>query len=391
MNIHKDDIETYVHERMINENDSYEKIYEIIYNEILEIYDLDENKKNEVYVIQKILQNIIHSKKNKKENIQRRKKQLNKLKKLKLPAQRTPEWYKMRKGKLTASSLASALNKCHFQSRDELILSKIEEQPFLTNPIIEWGVKYEEIAILFYEELFNVKVLDFGLIPHPNFSIFGASPDGICDDTGDDEYVSRMVEIKCPPKRKFTKTCPLHYQMQVQGQLEVCDLDECDFFQVKIEEYDDFNQYAEDVFINDDNIIPGRTNLNYPKGVTVSYRKGGEDRLSYIYPKLNLTGDEYKQWIENEKNKIELNGDEFIECRWWKITRYECTLIQRNKLWWINTIEDILYFHKDLFDYTNDPEKLKELKRRIDENKKRKKKIDTPPQNEFQLISDDEE
>ena len=59
MNIHKDDIETYVHERMINENDSYEKIYEIIYNEILEIYDLDENKKNEVYVIQKILQNII--------------------------------------------------------------------------------------------------------------------------------------------------------------------------------------------------------------------------------------------------------------------------------------------------------------------------------------------
>ena len=26
--------------------------------------------------------------------------------------------------------------------------------------------------------------------------------------------------------------------MQVQGQLEVCDLDECDFFQVKIEDYE---------------------------------------------------------------------------------------------------------------------------------------------------------
>ena len=45
-----------------------------------------------------------------------------------------------------------------------------------------------------------------------------------------------MVEIKCPPRRKFTKTVPSHYWMQVQGQLEVCGLDECDFFQVKIDE-----------------------------------------------------------------------------------------------------------------------------------------------------------
>ena len=65
-------------------------------------------------------------------------------------------------------------------------------------------------------------MLDFGLIPHPTFKAFGASPDGICDDTGND-FALRMVEIKCPPKRKFTKTCPPHYLMQVQGQLEVCD------------------------------------------------------------------------------------------------------------------------------------------------------------------------
>ena len=44
-----------------------------------------------------------------------------------------------------------------------------------------------------------------------------------------------MVEIKCPPKRKFTKTVPDIY-LQVQGQLEVCDLDD-DFLSSKIEEY----------------------------------------------------------------------------------------------------------------------------------------------------------
>ena len=54
---------------------------------------------------------------------------LDRLKRMELPEQRSPEWYEMRKDKLTASSLASAIGHCHFQSRDELILSKIEEKP----------------------------------------------------------------------------------------------------------------------------------------------------------------------------------------------------------------------------------------------------------------------
>ena len=55
-----------------------------------------------------------------------------------------------------------------------------------------------------------------------------------------------MLEIKCPPKRQFTDEVPLHYWMQMQGQLEVCDLEECDFLQVKIEEYNSFREYVED-------------------------------------------------------------------------------------------------------------------------------------------------
>ena len=47
------------------------------------------------------------------------------MKKLELPEQRSEAWYEMRKTKLTASSLASAIDHCHFKSRDELILDKI--------------------------------------------------------------------------------------------------------------------------------------------------------------------------------------------------------------------------------------------------------------------------
>jgi len=382
MDIRKEDIQDYI-------NYSYEEYNKKdIIDCLCSIYSIKND--SEKYVIQKLVGHTVDENIKKQEIYEKRKKQLNLLKQLDLPEQRTKEWYEMRKEKLTASSLAAALGKCHFTSRNELLLSKIEEKPYQSNEITEWGVKYEDIAIAFYEEMFNVKVLDFGLIPHPEFNAFGASPDGICDDTGNNDYVSRMVEIKCPPKRKFTKTVPPHYGMQVQGQLEVCDLDECDFFQVKIEEYKDFNEYKKDNFINDDKIIQGRTNINFPKGVTISYRKKNELKLSYLYPKLNLTDDNYKQWIDDQKIKILLNGDDFIESKWWKISRYECTLVKRDNNWWINNIDKILQFYNDLLYYRDNIDALKDKIKEEDKAKKdyRKKLKDL---NEFILVSDEED
>lgn len=345
---------------------------------------------NQKYVINKVVENEVRNNTIRQKHFDIRKMKLKELKKLKLPEQRSKEWYAMRKNKLTASSIASAINKCHFTSRDELLLSKIEEKPYESNDITEWGVKYEDIAIAFYEELYNVKVLDFGLVPHPVFEAFGASPDGICDDTGNDEYVARMVEIKCPPKRKFTKTVPSHYLMQVQGQLEVCDLDQCDFFQVKIEEYNDLLEYEQDIFINDDVILPGRTHLNYPKGVTLSYRKKDEMKLTYLYPPLNLTIQQYKDWIQENKLKITYEGHEFVENKWWKISRYECSLVDRDTSWWIKNVDKILDFYNDLLLYRNNPTKLEELKNRIIHSKKNRK-IKQEPLNDFVLISDEED
>ena len=321
-----------------------------------------------------------------------RKQKLNILKKLELPIQRSKEWYNMRKNVLTASSLAAALGKDHFLSKEELLLNKIEEKPYVPNEITEWGVKYEDIAIAYYEELYNVKVLDFGLVPHPSFKAFGASPDGICDDTGNDEYTGRMVEIKCPPKRKFTKTVPNHYLMQVQGQLEVCDLDECDFFQVKIEEYKNFEEYSKDNFINESTGINswGRTARNFPKGCTLTYIKSNELKLSYLYPRLGLSDSMYQIWIQENKTKIEKEGHKFIEAKWWFISRFECTLVIRDKSWWLENIDKILKFYNDL-NYYRDPNNLHILKEKIKNNitiknnKKRTFELDS-----FILISDDE-
>ena len=48
-----------------------------------------------------------------------------------------------------------------------------------------------------------------------------------------------MLEIKCPPKRKFSQksAIPKGYWYQMQSQLECTDLEECDFLQVKFKEY----------------------------------------------------------------------------------------------------------------------------------------------------------
>ena len=383
MDIKRDYIIDYINGYSVDEQD-----LETLKEELYEVYNVDgdENKK---YVIDINVDSIVKENKKNDKVYTERKEKLKGLKLLELPEQRSPEWYEMRKEKLTASSLASVIGKCHFTTREELILSKIEDKPYESNPITEWGVKYEDIAILFYEEMYNVKILDFGLIPHPTFKAFGASPDGICDDTGNDEYVARMVEIKCPPKRKFTKTCPPHYLMQVQGQLEVCDLDHCDFFQVKIEEYENFEEYEKDIFVDDDVILAGRTNLNYPKGVTVSYRKKGELKLTYLYPSLNMTDEEYKDWIKEKKIEILKDEHEYVESKWWKISRYECTLIERDYTLWNENVEHILKFYDDLQIYKSSPEKISELKAEI--AKKKKRVVKEAPLDQFSLISDDED
>jgi putative phage-type endonuclease len=350
-----------------------------IYKQFVLKYEINNNA--ERYVVNTLIQDCIENTIQYETVLNERRNKLNKLKQLELPEQRSPEWYELRKEILTASSLAAAIGHCHFKTRDELIYDKIVETPFEPNPITEWGVKYEEIATLFYQSITGTVIKEFGMIPHPTFPIFGASPDGICDDTGPMEFCSRMLEIKCPPKRKFTKSVPPHYMMQMQGQLEVCDLDECDFLQVKLEEYDTLLDYKNDIFdssepyksINEeyDNIINGKTKENLPKGVTISYVKEGDasHNLSYLYPKLYQTHEQYLEWIDEYIKK----GYNIVETKWWKITRYELSLVHRDKLWWNDHIEHIIKFYNDYIEYKSNPDKLNELKAQINNKKKKKK------------------
>lgn len=172
-----------------------------------------------------------------------RKKQINKykeiledLKNIPLVEQRTPEWYEIRRNLITASDFAQALGEGKFGSQKQLYKNKCgyEETPFNASlPPLKWGTMFEYVAQTIYSQRNSVHIHEFGLVPHPSINYFGASPDGITED-------GIMLEIKCPFKRKITGEIPTQYYYQIQGQLDVCNLDECDYLECELKESDEF-------------------------------------------------------------------------------------------------------------------------------------------------------
>ena len=282
---------------------------------------------------------------------------LNKLKKLELPEQRTKEWYEIRETILTASSLADAIGEGHFSTRDQLLAQKCGgprgSVPF---SIVEWGVMYEPVATKFYELMNKLTVLEFGLVPHPTFKIFGASPDGICDDDSPPDYVGRMLEIKCPPKRQFTKEVPRHYWMQMQGQLESCDLEECDFLQVKFIEYFTEQEYNDDLLLEDGSLKEGYSSNNLPKGLLIAFVKdnpGGDPTIKYEYCDFYQSYDDLNEWKPKMMAEYESSDFEYdrVVHHWWKIERYECVLVGRDRKWWLEVQPKIIDFWEDVLHY----------------------------------------
>ena len=296
--------------------------------------------------------------------VQKLRERVEQLERLEIPEQRTPEWYAMRRKILTASSLSTAFGEDFFKSRNELILDKIEpnEKPLTFNPITEWGVKYEDVAIQFYEHINGVKINDFGLIEHPHFDITGASPDGICSNDSPDEFIGRMLEIKCPPKRKFSQTSaiPKGYWYQMQSQLECTNLEECDFLQVKFKEYGNEIEFEGDNMEIDGKIIDGYSRNEYPKGVVITYKKNESDGYSYLYPDLMKSNSYYRDWIREKITWIESQNYIFTTYKFWTIEYYACQTVKRDRVWWTTVALDKIYnFYCDVEYYRDHVDELK--------------------------------
>ena len=115
-----------------------------IKDDIIEIFDILNDKKNQHQILAEkyFIETTINDYINKINTYNIRKSKFLKLTKLKLPEQRSPEWFEMRRDKLTASSIGVALggnelsNKsCRDLWKDDLIIFKKKYDQFIENKI----------------------------------------------------------------------------------------------------------------------------------------------------------------------------------------------------------------------------------------------------------------
>ena len=341
------------------------------------------------------------------------------------PEQRTEEWFTMRKNMITASCAAQVIGENPYprQTPDDLILDKLNlGPPFIDNKFVHHGKKYEEIATKFYEEIYDVKVEEYGLVPHiskPIIPFVGASPDGIASHyTLSNKFspmIGRMLEIKCPFSRQIKtkgivdgEICPHYYHCQVQQQLECCDLEYCDFWQCTIEEF--FNK--EDM-LNDESELDYKEEQDEPLHVPVNCRQGCIIQLlpknkinqfclfdaKYIYPKsINMSQYEYDQWLLDEipnlyKNHSDLMEDYvFDRVLYWKITVCHNVKIQRDREWWAKVLPKYREVWEKLILCRSSKKELEKfVKQYNDKHNRRKNKITLKQQSKFVSSESSEE
>ena len=305
------------------------------------------------------------------------------LKTIPQPEQRTPEWYTFRNNRLTASDLGTIIGVNPYENYNKIIQKKCGfEAPFYMNKHIKRGVKYEEVITNIYEFRNNVKVFEYGCIPHPTIGHFGASPDGIVDSGSENkQYIGRMLEIKCPGSRPITGFCPEYYYAQVQGQLEVCDLELCDFVECKIADYDSKTEYFDDFYLLSDGSVDYHYNKSgFEKGIVIEAYDMNKGKEKYYYGKLGMNYQEAYLWEHDiiENTIFTDNNLEYLTTTYWCATEYNELLIQREKEWFHRKcIPLINKFWEDVLHYRTQP--MEDIKALVKTAKKKEEppKIDT--------------
>ncbi len=369
-------IDEYVNSHIINykEKDFEEMVKNAVYLQILDVYSeqinylelsLDDTVDECVYlyftknncprsyeesiVITKPINNIIT-------------KTLTKIKNKYQPEQRSADWYHFRWDGLTASNLwkmfdsQSSLNSLIYSKCVPINIKKF--QSVNIDSAFHNGHKYEPLSLMIYEEMYDTEVSEYGCITHDTYDFLKASPDGINTKRGNPRY-GRLVEVKNPVSRKLTGIPKKDYWIQMQHQMEVCDLNECDFLETIFKSYDNENE-----FTNDGSFTKTRDGKR--KGIIIRYYDNKEP--IYEYAPLNLSKQNFDIWYNEtmEKNK-KLT---WIENIYWYLEDISIVLVTRNNKWYnkalpkmIETWDIIVKERKSGYDHRKPKKREKKVKK----------------------------
>ena len=304
-------------------------------------------------------------------------KQINILRSKPQPVQRTKEWYEFRHNLITASNAYKAfenqatqnqliyekcqpLNKSLYidgksddeLDEDELTDTKVIKEVVMvnTNTTLHWGQKYEPLSVKIYEHNYETKIEDFGCIQHEKYAFLGASPDGINIDNNTSRY-GRMLEIKNIVNREIDGIPKKEYWIQMQLQMEVCGLNECDFLETKFVEYPDYASYVNDTFDDlyedDDGVEFQNSCLSKDEKMKgqIIYFHTKEGKPFYLYKPLDfIHPDDIQTWHEKNVEHYTSNPTflyTYMKTIYWKLEQLSCVLVCRNRQWFQDNITEL--------------------------------------------------
>lgn len=246
------------------------------------------------------------------------------------PEQRTDEWYNQREEKITASSFGkiktlASQRTLAFQKATQIRERETRKQRKPSGRACEWGVMFEDVCKQVYEHICKGAVVEeFGLLSHPDYPFIGASPDGICNEKSTDEYVGRLVEFKAPFSRPLKKdTVPEEYLAQIQGQLEVTQLDCCDYLECAFK-----TESRTEALLRQN-----ANNKKHIQGFIIQpYTSIGQ--TNYIYSPLNdITDSTLTTCLTTHHYTLDQ-----VHITYWYMYDYQKILVYRNHEWFANQL-----------------------------------------------------
>ncbi len=146
--------------------------------------------------------------------------------------QRSPEWFAIRKGKLTASQMSSVMTPTGKTSSSapgfmrklarELVID--DPTPPFDNFAMKWGRENEASALAEFENAMDLEVRGVGFITNDSLKHVGVSPDGWLPE------LDGGWEVKNPSVDKHVEyllagELPKEYRLQIHMSIYVCEAD----------------------------------------------------------------------------------------------------------------------------------------------------------------------
>jgi putative phage-type endonuclease len=264
----------------------------------------------------------------KTKNVKKIKRILRNLNKIPQCVQKTPEWYLMRSNLLTATAVSKLFSS---QAKTnsvvyEKCLGEVERPPLSIFDARYWGTLYEPVTRQIYECMYSICIKEYGCIQHTEYPFLGASPDGICCGDPTSPKYGRMVEIKNAVNREFSETMCDEYWIQMQIQMEVCNLNVCDYVETRFKEF----ATAEEYFNACENEMP-----NF-RGIILQFEGLFESKVVHNeYMELDYENngrEEIASWIEEQEQKFKREY-KLVKTRYWYLDEINVMVVERNKNW----------------------------------------------------------